>query len=84
MKKNSSKTNKDKKAVVEEKKQQSLGAVHTHTHTREFQFKQENNNCNFAGINNYINYNTCNRNIKQKAKKHNSRSTKNKLKLTKQ
>ncbi len=32
MKKNSSKTNKDKKAVVEEKKQQSLGAVHTHTH----------------------------------------------------
>ena len=29
MKKNSSKTNKDKKAVVEEKKQQSLGAAHT-------------------------------------------------------
>ena len=29
MKKNSSKTNKDKKAVVEEKKQQSLGAAYT-------------------------------------------------------
>ena len=84
MKKNSSKTNKDKKAVVEEKKQQSLGAVHTHTHTREFQFKQENNNCNFTSINNCVDYNTCNRNIKQKAKQHNSRSTKNKLKLTKQ
>ena len=66
------------------KKHQSLGAVHTHTHTREFYFKQKNNNCNFTSINNYINYNTCNRNIKQKAKKHNSRSTKNKLKLTKQ
>ena len=80
MKKNSSKTNKDKKAVVEEKKQQSLGAAHT----REFQFKQKNNNCNFTSINNCVDYNTCNRNIKQKTKKHNSRSTKNKLKLTKQ
>ena len=80
MKKNSSKTNKEKKAVVEEKKQQSLGAAYT----REFQFKQKNNNCNFTSINNCVDYNTCNRNIKQKAKKHNSRSTKNKLKLTKQ
>ena len=62
------------------KKQQSLDAAHT----REFYFKQKKNNYNFTNINNYINYNTCNRNIKQKAKKHNSRSTKNKLKLTKQ
>ena len=49
-----------KKNNEEEKRQQSLGTVHT----REFQFKQENNNCNFASINNYINYDTCNRNIK--------------------
>ena len=69
-----------KKNNEKEKKQQSLGA----THTREFQFKQENNNCNFDDTNNCINYDTCNRNIKQKAKQHNSRSTKNKLKLTKQ
>ena len=62
------------------KKQQSLGAAYT----REFQFKQKNNNCNFTSINNCVDYNTCNRNIKQKAKKHNSRSQKNKLKLTKQ
>ena len=62
------------------KKQQSLGAVHT----RDFYIKQENNNCNFNNINNYTNYNTCNRNIKQKRKKHNIRSQKNKLKLTKQ
>lgn len=53
-----------KKNNEEENRQQSLGAVHTYTHTREFQFKQENNNCNFASINNYINYDTCNRNIK--------------------
>ena len=44
------------------KKQQSLGA--TYTHTRGFYFKQKNNNCNFDGINNCINYDTCNRNIK--------------------
>ena len=69
-----------KKNNKKEKKQQSLGAAYT----REFQFKQKNNNCNFTSINNCVDYNTCNRNIKQKAKKHNSRSTKNKLKLTKQ
>ena len=69
-----------KKNNKKEKKQQSLGAVHT----RKFQLKQKNNNCNFTSINNCVDYNTCNRNIKQKAKQHNSRSTKNKLKLTKQ
>ena len=69
-----------KKNNEKAKKQQSLGAVHT----RKFYFKQKNNNCKFNNINNCINYNTCNRNIKQKAKKHNSRSQKNKLKLTKQ
>ena len=69
-----------KKNNEKEKKQQSLGTAHT----REFYFKQKNNNCNFTSINNCVDYNICNRNIKQKAKKHNSRSQKNKLKLTKQ
>ena len=69
-----------KKNNEKAKKQQSLGAAYT----REFQFKQKNNNCNFTSINNCVDYNICNRNIKQKAKKHNSRSTKNELKLTKQ
>ncbi len=49
-----------KKNNKKEKKQQSFDAEHT----RGFYFKQKNNNCNFDGINNCINYDTCNGNIK--------------------